>query len=67
MYDRRSYIPRLATNKARQAWKQKLEEITLVCLNFLWKKELESYVRNEDVAVKKNTERENHLPKPGSS
>lgn len=24
---RLSYIPRLATNKARQAWKQKLEEI----------------------------------------
>lgn len=34
-----------------------LKEIALVCLNFLWEKELESHARNEDVAVKNKTKR----------
>lgn len=38
-----------------------LKEITLVCLNFLWKKELEPHARNEDIAVKKK--KKNHREK----
>lgn len=58
---RLSHILSLA--KPGRYGRRSLKESTLVCLNFLWKKELESYVGNEDVAVKKNRERLNHLPK----
>lgn len=44
-----------------------LKDITLVCLNFLWKNELKSQVGNEYIAVKKNVERLNHLPQLVSS
>lgn len=33
-----------------------LKEITLICLNFFWQKELKSFIRNEDIAVKKEVE-----------